>query len=120
MQTFATDKQISDAAHRLSRNLVTDDVEIISAATAVVPKPVVVHPMPRILVGDPDVLAWHEFAEDSVQMVDRISGGLSPMAVGGSELIRYLTQFRGIFVESILYLISLVVPIFTSFSKNSL
>ena len=94
MQIFSTDRQILDSADKLTHVLVSDDVGLISSATTAVPKPVVVHALPRVLVGDSDII-WHELYDDSVQMVDRVSGGLSPAGLGNNELIRYLTQLRG-------------------------
>lgn len=94
MKIFSTDKQVLDAADKLSGVLISDDVELVSAATTAVPRPIVVHALPRCLVGDSDII-WHEMYDDSVQMVDRISGGLSPAGLGNNELIRYLTQLRG-------------------------
>ena len=94
MQIFSTDKQVLESARKLSTVLVNDDIEIISCATTSVPSPVVVHALPRILVGDSQV-QWHEYADDSVQLTDRVAGGLSPAALGGGELIRYLSQLRG-------------------------
>lgn len=94
MQIFSTDKQVLDSAGRLSSVLVNDDVEIISCATTAVPNPVVVHALPRILVGDNQV-NWHEYADDSVQLTDRVAGGLTPAGLGSNELLRYMTQLRG-------------------------
>ena len=95
MQIFSTDEQVLDSADKLAGVLINVDVEIVSAATTTVPKPIVVHALPRILVGDRDII-WHEMYDDSVQMVDRVSGGLSPAGLGNSEFVRYLSQLRGL------------------------